>query len=42
LIMQAIATRLTEQQVEDVASYFASLDPPPAPPRPGEPVSPSP
>jgi cytochrome c553 len=41
-IMQAIASRLTETQVEDVAAYFASLDPPPAPPRSGEPVSRSP
>jgi cytochrome c553 len=41
-IMQAIASRLTETQVEDVAAYFASLDPLPAPSRRGEPVSPSP
>jgi cytochrome c553 len=43
-IMQAIASRLSEQQVEDVASYFASLDPAsaPPPPRPAAPVNPSP
>ncbi|MGD9617481.1 MAG: c-type cytochrome [Alphaproteobacteria bacterium] len=42
-IMQAIATRLTARQVEDVAAYFASIDAPPAfPPRSGAPTSPSP
>jgi cytochrome c553 len=32
--MQAIASRLSEQQVEDVATYFARLDPASAPPPP--------
>ena len=41
-IMRAIASRLTDQQVEDVAAYFASLDPPPPVPRPSAPDNASP